>query len=75
MMAVPVVVAPSSRVQWIDDGPPKTDSAPGSASQRYYRVVQLATAMNASAMNDPFLSAAPSCKLPNSNSPLRWPQP
>ena len=36
--AQPSVVAPANRVQWIDDGPPKTVSAPTNTSLRYYRV-------------------------------------
>jgi uncharacterized repeat protein (TIGR01451 family) len=39
--AIPPVVAAGSSVQWIDSGPPKTDSPPGAPGQRYYRVVQL----------------------------------
>jgi hypothetical protein len=38
--AVPAIVATGTRVQWIDSGPPKTASAPGSPGQRFYRVVQ-----------------------------------
>jgi uncharacterized repeat protein (TIGR01451 family) len=36
--AQPSIVAPANRVQWIDDGPPKTVSAPTNTSLRYYRV-------------------------------------
>jgi hypothetical protein len=39
--AVPPVIAAGTRVQWTDAGPPKTDSPPGGAGQRFYRVVQL----------------------------------
>jgi uncharacterized repeat protein (TIGR01451 family) len=39
--AVPPIVAAGTRVQWIDAGPPKTDSSPGAPGQRFYRVVQL----------------------------------
>ena len=39
--AVPVIVAGNDRVQWLDDGPPKTDSPPGLANSRFYRVVRL----------------------------------
>ena len=34
------IIAASNRVQWYDDGPPKTDSPPTSGS-RFYRVVEL----------------------------------
>jgi hypothetical protein len=37
----PAVTAPANRVQWVDDGPPKTASHPGTVPQRYYRVVEL----------------------------------
>jgi plastocyanin len=39
--AVPPVIAAGTRVQWTDAGPPKTESAPVGAGQRFYRVVQL----------------------------------
>jgi uncharacterized repeat protein (TIGR01451 family) len=38
MIALPVVVAPASRVQWLDYGPPATLSAPTNSSRRFYRV-------------------------------------
>jgi hypothetical protein len=38
--AAPPIVAAGTRVQWIDSGPPKTDSLPGSAGQRFYRILQ-----------------------------------
>ena len=38
--AVPAIVANGTKTQWIDSGPPKTDSPPGGLGQRYYRVVQ-----------------------------------
>jgi hypothetical protein len=38
--AVPPIIAAGTRVQWIDAGPPKTDSAPGTPGQRYYQVRQ-----------------------------------
>ena len=41
--AVPVITAPANRVQWIDAGPPQTDSSPAHQSTRYYRVVLLPT--------------------------------
>ncbi len=37
----PSVVAPATRVQWIDRGPPKTRSAPLSVGQRVYRVLEM----------------------------------
>jgi plastocyanin len=40
-ISLPPIVATGTRVQWIDTGPPKTDSAPGASGQRFYRVVQL----------------------------------
>jgi hypothetical protein len=39
--AVPAVVGVGSRVQWIDSGPPKTESPPSSVSSRFYRFIQL----------------------------------
>ncbi len=38
-LAQPTLVAPGSKVLWLDDGPPKTLSAPTSVSSRYYRVI------------------------------------
>ncbi|HUR47807.1 MAG TPA: ice-binding family protein [Candidatus Saccharimonadales bacterium] len=38
--ANPIITAPSNKVQWYDDGPPKTESAPTSGS-RFYRVMVL----------------------------------
>lgn len=40
LTAQPSVQAPANRVQWIDDGPPKTISNPATAGSRYYRVFQ-----------------------------------
>lgn len=37
--AQPSIIAPADRVQWIDDGPPKTVSAPTNNSSRFYRVL------------------------------------
>jgi len=37
----PAVTAPANRVQWVDDGPPKTASHPRTVAQRYYRIVEL----------------------------------
>jgi hypothetical protein len=38
--ANPIITAPSNKVQWYDDGPPKTESAPTSGN-RFYRVMVL----------------------------------
>jgi hypothetical protein len=38
--AQPSIVAPATRVQWIDSGPPKTISHPTNTGSRYYRVLQ-----------------------------------
>jgi len=40
LAAQPSIIAPADRVQWIDDGPPKTVSRPASVSARFYRVIQ-----------------------------------
>ena len=39
LAAQPVVIAPADRVQWIDDGPPVTVSAPTNVSSRFYSVL------------------------------------
>ena len=39
--ANPVITAPSNRVQWYDDGPPKTESKPTAIGSRFYRVMAL----------------------------------
>ena len=39
LIATPTVTAPNNRVQWYDDGPPKTISKPTSVNSRYYRVI------------------------------------
>jgi hypothetical protein len=39
--ANPAVTAPADRVQWLDDGPPKTVSRPSSLGSRFYRVFEL----------------------------------
>jgi hypothetical protein len=39
--AVPPIVASGTKTQWIDAGPPSTESAPGGSGQRFYRVVQI----------------------------------
>jgi hypothetical protein len=41
LTATPPVVASGTRTQWVDGGPPSTQSAPASASARYYRIVQI----------------------------------
>jgi hypothetical protein len=38
--ANPIITAPANRVQWYDDGPPKTESQPTTGS-RFYRVMVL----------------------------------
>ncbi len=40
LAAQPAIVAPADRVQWLDDGPPKTVSPPAGVSSRFYRVIQ-----------------------------------
>ncbi len=37
--AQPSITAPANRVQWIDDGPPKTISRPADQNSRFYRVI------------------------------------
>jgi len=37
---IPPVVAPGTRLNWVDDGPPKTESRPG-LLPRFYRVLRL----------------------------------
>jgi hypothetical protein len=39
--AQPPIVAPGDRVQWFDDGPPKTISLPARVGARFYRVIQV----------------------------------
>jgi hypothetical protein len=38
-VATPSVTAGSTRTQWYDDGPPKTDAPPLTNGSRYYRVI------------------------------------
>ncbi len=38
--ATPPIVAANTRTVWIDDGPPDTETLPGSPGQRFYRIVQ-----------------------------------
>ncbi len=40
LYAAPPLIAPADRVQWIDDGPPKTTNAPSAAISRFYRVMR-----------------------------------
>jgi uncharacterized repeat protein (TIGR01451 family) len=40
LAAQPPIIAPADRVQWIDNGPPKTISGPASVGARFYRVIQ-----------------------------------
>jgi hypothetical protein len=39
--ADPIITAPANRVQWYDDGPPKTESKPTTIGSRFYRVMEL----------------------------------
>ena len=39
--ANPIVTAPANRVQWYDDGPPKTESKPTTIGSRFYRIMEL----------------------------------
>jgi uncharacterized repeat protein (TIGR01451 family) len=41
LVATPVVTAAANRVQWYDDGPPKTVTKPLSVNSRYYRVIEM----------------------------------
>jgi uncharacterized repeat protein (TIGR01451 family) len=38
--ATPPILAKNTRTQWVDSGPPETQSPPGSPGQRFYRIVQ-----------------------------------
>ena len=40
---VPSITAPANRLQWIDNGPPKTESHPTTVSSRYYRFVLISS--------------------------------
>ena len=40
---VPSVTAPANRLQWIDNGPPKTASHPSTVPARYYRFVLISS--------------------------------
>ncbi len=39
--ANPILLPTDNRVQWYDDGPPKTESIPSNLGSRFYRVIQL----------------------------------
>ncbi|MEY4385500.1 MAG: hypothetical protein RLY20_783, partial [Verrucomicrobiota bacterium] len=39
LTAQPSVTAPADRTQWIDNGPPKTESHPSTVGSRFYRVL------------------------------------
>lgn len=41
LAAQPALVATGDRVQWIDNGPPKTLRLPGNTGARFYRVIQI----------------------------------
>jgi len=41
LTATPPIVAANTRTQWIDAGPPVTESPPGIPGQRFYRIVQI----------------------------------
>jgi uncharacterized repeat protein (TIGR01451 family) len=41
LAAQPPIVSPGNRVQWFDDGPPKTVGAPGKTPARFYRVIEV----------------------------------
>jgi hypothetical protein len=39
--ALPALIGTGTRVQWVDTGPPKTESLPSSEPSRFYRVILL----------------------------------
>jgi len=41
LRALPAIVAPGDRVQWIDEGPPKTRRRPDEAAARFYRLIKV----------------------------------
>ncbi|MBN2508560.1 MAG: DUF11 domain-containing protein, partial [Verrucomicrobia bacterium] len=41
LVATPTVTAAANRVQWYDDGPPKTVSKPASGASRFYQVIEV----------------------------------
>jgi hypothetical protein len=38
--SLPPLAGNGQRLQWIDNGPPKTESLPGNATNRFYRIIQ-----------------------------------
>lgn len=38
--AIPGIAGTGRRIQWLDSGPPKTESPPGTQAIRYYRILQ-----------------------------------
>ncbi|MCH7225008.1 DUF11 domain-containing protein [Haloferula sp. A504] len=42
MRVLPSITAPANRLQWIDSGPPKTESHPSATASRFYRFVLIA---------------------------------
>ena len=38
---IPTLTAPANKVQWYDDGPPKTQSKPSNIGSRFYQIVEL----------------------------------
>jgi uncharacterized repeat protein (TIGR01451 family) len=40
-VAIPTIKATANKVQWIDDGPPKTASNPAESESRFYKVILL----------------------------------
>ncbi len=40
LTAAPPIVAKNTKTQWIDAGPPSTESPPAGLSQRFYRIIQ-----------------------------------
>ncbi|MEO8616062.1 MAG: Calx-beta domain-containing protein [Luteolibacter sp.] len=42
---VPTITAPANRLQWIDNGPPKTTSHPSAVPNRYYRFVLISNSL------------------------------
>jgi hypothetical protein len=39
-VALPPITGTGYDVQWVDDGPPKTESPPSAVPQRYYEVLK-----------------------------------
>jgi hypothetical protein len=38
---IPSITGPTNRLQWLDDGPPKTETKPTQLGSRFYRVLEL----------------------------------